>query len=171
MATVLSSLKVINAVKQVANDSTQFRREKLCKKLDEQINLAIAVSEGNTYTVKRQRNIKDKESGLTTTVEVNKRVRQWWFVNRDTNKVALQLRYGTKIIEFSKGKNAIEVNSGEELISTLQKLRTATMSGELDEIITTTTFINSNVLIDHNGITSTTIMYNWFLLQLQLILL
>ena len=135
MATVLSSLKVINAVKQVANDSTQFRREKLCKKLDEQINLAIAVSEGNTYTVKRQRNIKDKESGLTTTVEVNKRVRQWWFVNRDTNKVALQLRYGTKIIEFSKGKNAIEVNSGEELISTLEKLRVATMSGELDESI------------------------------------
>ena len=135
MATVLSSLKVINAVKQVANDSTQFRREKLCKKLDEQINLAIAVSEGNTYTVKRQRNIKDKDSGLTTTVEVNKRVRQWWFVNRDTNKVALQLRYGTKVIEFSKGKNAIEVNSGEELITTLQKLRTATMNGELDECI------------------------------------
>jgi hypothetical protein len=141
MATVLSSLKVINAVKQVANDSTQFRREKLCKKLDEQINLAVAVSEGNTYTVKRQRNIKDKDSGLTTTVEVNKRVRQWWFVNRDTNKVALQLRYGTKIIEFSKGKNAIEVSSGEELITTLQKLRTATMSGELDEIITTTSLL------------------------------
>jgi hypothetical protein len=141
MATVLSSLKVINAVKQVANDSTQFRREKLCKKLDEQINLAIAVSEGNTYTVKRQRNIKDKDSGLTTTVEVNKRVRQWWFVNRDTNKVALQLRYGTKVIEFAKGKNAIEVNSGEELITTLQKLRTATMSGELDEIITTTSLL------------------------------
>ena len=135
MATVLSSLKVINAVKQVANDSTQFRREKLCKKLDEQINLAIAVSEGNTYTVKRQRNIKDKDSGLTTTVEVNKRVRQWWFVNRDTNKVALQLRYGTKVIEFAKGKNAIEVNSGEELITTLQKLREAVISGELDSQI------------------------------------
>ena len=141
MATVLSSLKVINAVKQVANDSTQFRREKLCKKLDEQINLAIAVSEGNTYTVKRQRNIKDKDSGLTHTVEVNKRVRQWWFVNRDTNKVALQLRYGTKIIEFSKGKNAIEVNSGEELITTLQKLRTATMNGELDECINTASLL------------------------------
>ena len=141
MATVLSSLKVINAVKQVANDSTQFRREKLCKKLDEQINLAIAVSEGNTYTVKRQRNIKDKDSGLTNTVEVNKRVRQWWFVNRDTNKVALQLRYGTKVIEFAKGKNAIEVNSGEELITTLQKLRTATMSGELDESINTASLL------------------------------
>lgn len=73
MATVLSSLKVINAVKQVANDSTQFRREKLCKKLDEQISLAKAVKDGNTFTVKRQRNIKDKASGLSTTVEVNKK--------------------------------------------------------------------------------------------------
>ena len=135
MATVLSSLKVINAVKQVANDSTQFRREKLCKKLDEQISLAQAVKDGNTFTVKRQRNIKDKESGLSTTVEVNKKVRQWWFVNRDTNKVALQLRYGAKVIEFAKGKNAIEVSSGDELISTLEKLRVATMNGELDESI------------------------------------
>ena len=141
MATVLSSLKVINAVKQVANDSTQFRREKLCKKLDEQISLAKAVKDGNTFTVKRHRNIKDKESGLSTTVEVSKKVRQWWFVNRDTNKVALQLRYGTKVIEFAKGKNAIEVNSGEELITTLQKLRTATLSGELDDCINTASLL------------------------------
>ena len=135
MATVLSSLKVINAVKQVATDSTQFRREKLCKKLDEQINLAMAVSEGNTYTVKRQRNIKDKESGLTTTVEVNKRVRQWWFVNRDTNKVALQLRYGTKVIEFAKGKNAIEVSDGAQLLKTLNQVKDAVIAGELDNQI------------------------------------
>ena len=103
--------------------------------------LALSIFIPKPYTVKRQRNIKDKESGLTTTVEVNKRVRQWWFVNRDTNKVALQLRYGTKIIEFSKGKNAIEVNSGEELITTLQKLRTATMNGELDECINTASLL------------------------------
>ena len=81
MATVLSSLKVVNAVTQVVNDSTQFRRGKLCKKLDEQINPAVAVSGVNTYKVKRQRNIKDKGSGLTTTVEVNERVRQWWFMD------------------------------------------------------------------------------------------
>ena len=137
MATVLSSFKIINASKQNNNDSVQFRREKLCRKIDEQINLAKAVSEGNTYSVKIQRNVKDKDSGLRTTVEINRRVRQWWFVNRDTNKVAVQLRYGTKVIEFSKGKNAIEVSSGQELINTLEKLRVATMNGELDECINT----------------------------------
>ena len=141
MATVLSSFKIISANKQNNNDSVQFRREKLCRKIDEQINLAKAVSEGNTYSVKTQRNVKDKDSGLRTTVEINRRVRQWWFVNRDTNKVALQLRYGTKVIEFSKGKNAIEVSSGQELINTLEKLRVATMNGELDECINTASLL------------------------------
>ena len=135
MATVLSSFKIISANKQSNNDSVQFRREKLCRKIDEQINLAKAVSEGNTYSVKIQRNVKDKDSGLRTTVEISRRVRQWWFVNRDTNKVAVQLRYGTKVIEFGKGKNAIEVSSGQELINTLEKLRSATLNGELDECI------------------------------------
>ena len=63
MATVLSSFKIINASKQNNNDSVHFRREKLCRKIDEQINLAKAVSEGNTYSVKIQRNVKDKDSG------------------------------------------------------------------------------------------------------------
>ena len=141
MATVLSSFKIISANKQNNNDSVQFRREKLCRKIDEQINLAKAVSEGNTYSVKIQRNVKDKDSGLRTTVEISRRVRQWWFVNRDTNKVAVQLRYGTKVIEFSKGKNAIEVSSGVELINTLEKLRVATLNGELDECINTASLL------------------------------
>jgi hypothetical protein len=135
MSSILSSLKLTSVKRQTTVDPIQFRREKFCKKLDDQISLAQAVKDGSTFTIKRQRNIKDKESGLSTTVEVNKKVRQWWFVNRDTNKVALQLRYGTKVIEFSKGKNAIEVSSGDELISTLEKLRVATMSGELDDSI------------------------------------
>ena len=36
-----------------------------------------------------------KDSGLMTTVEVNKKVKQWWFVQN--NKVCVQVRYGNKI--------------------------------------------------------------------------
>ncbi len=58
------------------------------------------------------------------------------------NEISAQNQwYGTKVIEFSKNKNAIEVNSGEELITTLQKLRTATMSGELDDCINTASLL------------------------------
>lgn len=36
------------------------------------------------------------------------------------------------MLEFAKGKNATEVNSGEKLIAALTTLRTAVEAGELD---------------------------------------
>lgn len=132
MSSILSSLKLISTKRQTSNVPVQFRRLKLALKLSEQIAMATALQNGETFTVKRQRNVKDQESGLTTTVEVNKKIRQWWFVNYDTKKVALQLRYGNKVVDISKGKNAIEVANGEELITVLKKLKDAALSGELD---------------------------------------
>jgi len=60
-----------------------------------------------------------------------KRIRQMWFVG-ENGKVCVQIKYGSKILEFSKGKNAIEVSSGEELIAALNTLKIAVESGELD---------------------------------------
>jgi len=60
-----------------------------------------------------------------------KRIRQMWFVS-ENGKVCVQIKYGSRILEFLKGKNAIEVTSGEELIAALNTLKTAVESGELD---------------------------------------
>ena len=60
-----------------------------------------------------------------------KRIRQMWFVS-ENGKVCVQIKYGSRILEFSKGKNAIEVSSGEELITALNTLKIAVESGELD---------------------------------------
>jgi hypothetical protein len=38
-------------------------------------------------------------------------------------------------LELAKGKNAIELASGDELIAALQALKTATLAGELDAAI------------------------------------
>ena len=132
MSSILNSLKLVNAKRQNGADPIQFRRQKLSEKIGHQIALAIALKNGETYTVKRQRNVRDETSGLSTTVEVSKKVKQWWFVNNDTKKVAVQLRYGSRVIDFTKGKNAIEVSDGDELIQTLTKLRDAVLGGELD---------------------------------------
>ena len=132
MSSILNSLKLVNAKRPNALDPIQFRRQKLSEKIGHQIALAIALKNGETYAVKRQRNVRDEASGLSTTVEVSKKVKQWWFVNNDTKKVALQLRYGSRVIDFAKGKNAIEVNEGDELIQALSKLRDAVLGGELD---------------------------------------
>lgn len=137
MSSILSSFKFVNAKRQTNVDPIQFRRQKLSEKIGHQIALAIALKNGETYTVKRQRNVRDEASGLSTSVEVSRKVKQWWFVNSDTKKVAVQLRYGSRVIDFGKGKNAIEVNDGDELIQALTKLRDAVIGGELDAQIET----------------------------------
>lgn len=74
MSYILNSFKLVNAKRPNALDPIQFRRQKLSEKIGHQIALAIALKNGETYTVKRQRNVRDEASGLSTTVEVSKKV-------------------------------------------------------------------------------------------------
>ena len=45
------------------------------------------------------------------------------------------MRYGSKPLEFAKGKNAIELASEAEVADTLRKVRDAVELGELDALI------------------------------------
>ena len=45
------------------------------------------------------------------------------------------MRYGSKTLEFAKGKNAIELASEAEVSDALAKVREATELGELDALI------------------------------------
>ncbi len=128
---VLSSLKLISAKRPSALPSVQVRRNKLCSKLHDQIMLAKAMADGSTYAPKRLRNVRDSGSGAITQVEVAKRVRPWFFT-ADSGKAVIQIRYGSKVIDFAKGKNSVEVANGTELISVLETLKTAVEAGELD---------------------------------------
>lgn len=132
MSAILSSLKLVNAKRQNAIDPVVFRRNKLNEKLKVQIAMAQAMNKGEKFTVKRMRNVRDDVTGLTSLVEVNKRVKTWWFTNTDTKKVAVQIFYGNKVIDLAKGKNAVEVSNGDELIAVLSKLQEAVLDGSLD---------------------------------------
>ena len=44
----------------------------------------------------------------------------------------MQLRYGSKVIDFGKGKNSVEVSDGASLVTVLETLKNAVESGELD---------------------------------------
>jgi hypothetical protein len=67
-------------------------------------------------------------------VEAVKRVKEWFWIN-DAGKLNLAVRYGSKVLELAKGKNAIELASGEELIAALHSLKAAVLAGELDSQI------------------------------------
>ena len=129
---VLNGLKLVSAKRPAALAPIQIRRNKLCGKLTEQIALATALRDGNTYAPTRLRTIKNKESGEVRSVEVAKRLRQWWFT-ADSGKVVIQLRYGSKVIDIAKGKNSVEVSNGVELITVLETLKVAVETGELDQ--------------------------------------
>ena len=64
-------------------------------------------------------------------MEAVKRVKEWFWIN-DTGKLNLAVRYGSQVLELAKGKNAVELASGEELIAALHSLKAAVLAGELD---------------------------------------
>lgn len=133
---VLSTLKLVTAKRPTSIPSVQIRRNKLLSKLHHQIKLAEALSRNETYAPLRLRSFKDKYTHETKQLEVPMRVRQWWFVT-ESGQVVLQIKYGAKVIEISKGKNSIEITDGNHLLKTLETLRTAISSGELDVQIET----------------------------------
>ena len=111
------------------NNPTAVRRRKLIAKIDEQILLAS----NKDYTPTQHKWVTDDE-GKQTKVEVAKRVKRWWVASVD-GKINLVVRYGSKPLEFAKGKNAIELASEAEVADTLRKLREAAELGELDVLI------------------------------------
>jgi hypothetical protein len=74
------------------------------------------------------------ESGERVLIETTKRVKEWFWTT-PSNKINLSVRYGSKTLELAKGKNAIELNTQDELIETLALLHQVVIGGELDEAI------------------------------------
>ena len=134
MSASLAGLKLSAAVKPSNVPALQLRRNKLAKRLWEQIELAKAQGAGTHFAPIKLRSLVDPETGLRRQVEVAKRVKQWWFTT-DAGKLALGVRYGTKLLELAKGKFAVELTSEKELVTTLDLIKTAVLDGELDAAI------------------------------------
>lgn len=129
--TALANLKLVNAKRPVQLSPVLQRRNKVAKRISEQIELVKARQEGKTFSPTRQRTVKDAETGQNKTISVPKRVKEWWFFS-DSGKLCLSLRYGAKVVEIAKGKTAVELSSEKELVATMEILKQAVESGELD---------------------------------------
>lgn len=130
----LSKLKFVTGKRTVVNSPIVMRRQKLASKLQEQADLVAAKKVGQSYVATRPKWLIDSESGEKKLVNVPKRVKEWFWI-AENGKINLAVKYGARVIEVSKGKNAIEVGSADELHSALQLLKEATLGGELDEQI------------------------------------
>ena len=127
--TVLDTLNFV-AFKQLHNNNPiAVRRRKLIAKIDEQIQLAT-----NTDFTPTQHKWVTDEHGNQKRIEVPKRVERWWATSED-GKINLVVRYGSKPLEFAKGKNAIELENEAVVADTLREIRAAVEMGELDDLI------------------------------------
>ena len=129
--TALTGLRLVSAQKPTQLPAIQQRRNKLAKRLWEQIELAKAHQSGTTYTPTKFRSIKDAETGQRKQIESIKRVKAWWFV-ADNGKLVLSVRYGTKLLELAKSKWAVEVGTDKDLVGVLEVVKSAVLAGDLD---------------------------------------
>jgi len=132
--TVFSKLKLVSSKKERNVSPIVARRNKLVGKIEEQLLFATAQRDGQIYAPKRLKNVTDKVTGERKTIETTKRIKEWYWTN-STCKMLLSVRYGSKTQELAKGKNAIELSTGDDLLSTLATIKEAVIAGELDEPI------------------------------------
>ncbi len=133
---VLNSLKLVESRKNTRLSPIVQRRYKLVNKLHEQLELCEARKAGQIYAPKKSKTIKNPATGETATVEVTKRVKEWFWTN-DAGKINLAINYGSQVLTFAKGKNAIELGNTDDLIAALKSLKDAVLAGELDAQIET----------------------------------
>jgi len=129
----LEKLKIVAMTPKRASSVEQERRNKLARKLDEQVKLAEARMGGSAYQRTRYYWHTD-ENGDRKRIIRPVRLREWWTTS-PTGIIQFALRYGSAPIEIQKGRNAVEVAKLEDLPGTIKVLMKAILEGELDEPI------------------------------------
>ena len=127
--TILNTLNFVSFSAASNSDPIVARRSKLIAKIEEQIQLA---NDPNYLPIKTKW-ITDAE-GNQRKIDVPKRIKRWW-TKSINGHINLVVRYGSKPLEFSKGKNAIELVDENAVAETLVKIKEATEKGELDTLI------------------------------------
>ena len=126
---LLKSLKLTPYNPTNRNNSFLKRRRKLIAKIDEQILIAT----DSNYKPTKIKWVQN-EDGTERKLEIPKRIRRWW-CEQQGGTILLTIRYGNKVIELEKGKNAIELSSKAELEPTLQSIKQAVDNGEFDTLL------------------------------------
>ena len=129
----LDTLKLTDATRPKNQPPVVERRNKLSKKLWEQMELAKARNTGTNFTVKRFRTIKDLE-GNVRSVERDKRIKPWWFTS-NSGTLCVQVFYGSKVLELASGKTAIEARDLAHVVEILGLIKHEVEIGTLDHAI------------------------------------
>lgn len=96
--------------------------------------MAKAQEQGTHFRVAKFKSYTDSETGVRRQVEQHVAVKPWWFTTQ-AGKLAISVRYGSRVLELAKGKFAVEVAHEKDLAKTLDAIKAAVLAGELDAAI------------------------------------
>ncbi len=128
---VMGTLKLVATKRPNQITAVQVRRNKIGRRLHEQIMLAKAQQDGKQFAMTKFRTTTDAATGERKSVEVSRVVKAWWFT-QENGKTAIAIRYGARVLEIAKGKFAVEVASASDIVATLEIIKNAVETGELD---------------------------------------
>lgn len=128
----LAKLNLKTVQRVVQKDPVIARREKLLAGIAEQKLVLDAMALGNVYETKVKR-WRENDMGERVLVEVNKRIRPWFF--EQDNGWYVQCRYGSRVLSINGKSNAVFVNKLEEVAAVLAAFGAAAESGELDRAV------------------------------------
>lgn len=128
----LAKLNLKTVQRVVQKDPVIARREKLLAGIAEQKLVLDAMALGNVYETKVKR-WRENDMGERVLVEVNKRIRPWFF--EQDNGWYVQCRYGSRVLSINGKSNAVFVNRLEEVAAVLAAFGAAAESGELDRAV------------------------------------
>ena len=106
----LANLKLTTARKSLHINPIQQRRNKLVRRIWEQIELLKCQAAGTQFAPIKYRTVRDAETGVRRQVEVPKRVKSWVFT-AENGKTAVAIRYGARVLELARDKFAVEIAS------------------------------------------------------------
>ena len=135
MATLdsLNTLKLTDAKRPKNQPPIVQRRNKLISKLWEQLELAKAKHSGKDFVVKRYKNVKDLEGNIKS-IEKPKCIKPWWFTS-SAGTLCINVFYGSKLLELTNGKTAVEATNLENVIEVLELLKREVELGTFDAAI------------------------------------
>jgi hypothetical protein len=127
----MAALKSLSftAIPKLSGNPILARRAKLIERLEEQ----KALVENPTFTRVSQRWI--KVDGQRQPVEKRHRVSPWWRPD-GSGQLVMSVKFGSRPIEFEKGKAGIAVPNKEKLITVIDMVIAAVRNGELDDHLT-----------------------------------
>ena len=127
----LEKLELKSVTRSAKQDPVQQRREKLVAAIKEQLKVADAATNGESYEVHRKTWAKN-EQGEKVLLERMRKVRPWFF--EQDGGWYVQCKYGNKPLALGKG-NAVFVKALKDVQGALTALQAAAEAGELDQAI------------------------------------